>query len=107
MFVTFHCDAYENISYFNGVAKQLLSLMGHSGTVPGALKFEQVPEALDNLQRGLGLEKGKTPIFSQNKDDDDESEISLAKRAIPLIHLLEAASKKNCDVLWMESRSPG
>lgn len=105
MFVTFHCDAYENISYFNGVAKQLLSLMGHSGTVPGALKFEQVPEALGNLQRGLGLEKGKVPIF-QGKDDDDDSEISLAKRAIPLIHLLEAASKDNCDVLWMESRSP-
>lgn len=106
MFITFRCDAYENISYFNDVATKLLSLMGHSGTVPGALKSEQVSGALSNLQHGLALELSKSPPVRQDKDDDYEPEISLAKRAVPLISLLQAAIKKNCDVLWNFSKSP-
>ena len=95
--ITFSCDAYENISYFNDVAKRLLSLMGHSGSVPGALKAGEVSQALSNLQQGLGREKDNT---SQQESDDEESQISLRKRAVPLISLLEAAVKKDCDVMW-------
>ncbi|CZI69405.1 TPA: DUF1840 family protein [Legionella pneumophila subsp. pneumophila] len=105
MFVTFSCDAYENITYFENVAKQLLLLMGHRGTIPGAIKSENVLDALHHLQQGLGK------IKSENKpledDEDSEPDISLAKRAIPLIHLLQAAEKKDCDVLWSHSKSPG
>jgi hypothetical protein len=101
MMITFNCDAYENISYFNEVANSLLTLMGHSGTVPGALKAEEVPKALSNLQKGLGKhEKNTTGSFSQNNDDENEPQIDLAKRAIPLINLLQAAIKKESDVLW-------
>lgn len=103
MFVTFSSQAYENISYFEIVAKQLLSLMGHSGTVPGAFKAEDVPQALSSLQQGLAEQK-ETPSFVV---DDDEAEISLAKRAVPLISLLQAAANNDCDVLWDYSNSPG
>lgn len=96
--ITFSCDAYENISYFNDVAKSLLSLMGHSGTVPGALKAEEVSQALSSLQHGLGTSRSITE--PQGNDDDLEPKIGLAKRAIPLIGLLQAAIKKNCDVMW-------
>ena len=95
MLVTFHTDAYEDITYFADVAKSLLSLMGHSGTIPGAIKSEDLSEALEKLQSGLKKDKKVVP-----KDDEDEAEISLAKRAIPLIHLLQAAIKKDKDVLW-------
>lgn len=105
MFVTFSCDAYENITYFNDVAKQLLSLMGHGGAIPGAIKSENVSDALSHLQQGLEkIKNQKTPV---EDEDDQESEISLAKRAIPLIYLLQAAIKKDCDVLWSYSKSPG
>ena len=97
--ITFSCDAYENISYFSDVAKSLLSLMGHSGTVPGAFKAEEVPNALSSLQRGLGQNKNTTNPSSQD-DDENEPQIGLAKRAIPLINMLQAAIKKNCDVMW-------
>ncbi len=106
MFVTFRSDAYEDITYFNDVAKRLLSLMGHSGTVPGAITSDLLPQALNNLQQGLELEKNKTPPARQNSDDD-EFEISLGKRAVPLLNLLQAAIKQNCDVVWGSSRSPG
>lgn len=106
MFITFSTDAYENITYFNDVAKQLLLLMGHSGTVPGALKSNEIPGALSKLQRGLGMDKQTNPS-NQGYNDDNEPEIHLAKRAVPLINLLQAAIKKNCDVLWDTSKSPG
>ncbi|KTD40161.1 DUF1840 domain-containing protein [Legionella parisiensis] len=95
MLITFHTDAYENITYFGDIAKRLLSLMGHSGTVPGAIKSEHLPEALERLQTGLRKEKKIV-----GDDEDNEQEISLAKRAVPLISLLQAAIKKEKDVLW-------
>lgn len=107
MFVTFRTDAYEDITYFNDVAKRLLALMGHSGTVPGAITADQLPAALDSLQQGLELEKNKTPSVRHDNDDDNEPEISLVKRAIPLLNLLQAAIKKSCDVVWVSAKYPG
>lgn len=95
MLITFHTDAYEDITYFADVAKSLLSLMGHSGTIPGAIKSENLPEALEKLQSGLRKEKKVA-----EDDEENEPEISLAKRAVPLISLLQAAIKKDKDVLW-------
>lgn len=106
MFITFRSDAYEDITYFNDVGKKLLALMGHSATVPGALTSDQVPDALNSLQRGLELEKSNLPPAKLD-DDEGESEISLAKRAVPLVSLLQAAIRKDCDVLWESSKSPG
>ncbi|MBI2786553.1 MAG: DUF1840 domain-containing protein [Legionella longbeachae] len=95
MFVTFHTNAYEDITYFGEVAKQLLSLMGHSGTIPGAIKAENLSVALEKLESGLSKEKNTV-----KEDEENEEEISLTKRAIPLISLLRAAIKQNKDVLW-------
>lgn len=95
MLVTFHTAAYEDITYFADVAKQLLFLMGHSGTTPGAIKAENLPEALEKLQSGLRKENSIA-----KKNDEDEEQISLAKRAVPLLSLLQAAIKKEKDVLW-------
>lgn len=104
MFITFSSDAFENITYFQDIGKRLIALMGHSGTVPGAIKAEDVADALNHLERGLGRVKSSDVAVD---DEDSEPEIGLAKRAIPLIHLLQAAVKKNCDVLWDSSKSPG
>ncbi len=95
MLVTFHSNAYENITYFGEVAKQLLQLMGHSGTIPGAIKSKDVPDALNRLKNSLAKSND-----SDREDDDGEVAIGLAKRAIPLINLLQASIKDDCDVLW-------
>jgi hypothetical protein len=97
MLVTFYSDAYENITYFGDVAKQLLTLLGHSGTIPGAIKSKDLPEALSHLQQGL---KGGSGFSSKPDEEEDDEEIELSKRAIPLINLLQASIKKECDVLW-------
>lgn len=102
MFITFSTKAHENISFFEGVALRLLTLMGHSGSVPGAIEAKDVPQALGNLQRGINAEDS-TKEASQD-EEEQEPEISLAKRALPLITLLKAAEKNNNAVLWESSK---
>ena len=102
MLVTFSCDAHENITMFGNIAKQLLHMMGHSGAVPGAIKAQDVSQALVSLTNKLqAVDKQTHHQFADSKQqDDDEEEISLAKRAFPLIQLLKNADSAHCDVMW-------
>lgn len=98
MLITFSCDAYENITLFGSVAHKLLAMMGHSKAVPSAIVAEDVPAALNQLEHALKNESDETetqPSF----DHDNEEPISLNKRAIPVIALLKAAVKAQCDVM--------
>ena len=97
MLVTFSCDAHENITMFGDVARRLLVLMGHSGTLPSAILSEDVPQALSRLRQGIAEEKASA---APAVNDDDNEQVSLAHRAIPLIALLEDAVKAKCNVMW-------
>ena len=102
MLITFNTDAYESITYFDDVAKQLITLMGHSGTIPGAIMAPEVSNALHNLQKAITQEAHNSNNDNKHSKeyDDPEPKVSLAHRALPLINLLEAAKKKNCNVMW-------
>lgn len=105
MLITFKSDAYADITMFGDVAKRLIKIMGHSGTVPGAILAQDVPAALDRLKRVMDVEKSAASVPTENaqdKDLDDDQAVSLAYRALPLIELLTAAAKKNRDVMWQE-----
>lgn len=102
MLVTFTCKAYADITMFGDVALNMLKMMGHSETVPGAILAEDVPAALDRLKRAVEMAKA-APAPSASKPPDDETDerpVSLAHRALPLIELLSAAARENCDVMW-------
>ena len=102
MLVTFTSKAYADITMFGNVAVSLLKLMGHSGTVPGALVAAEVPQALESLRAGVAAH-GDTPAPASDDESDreeDEPVIRLSQRALPLIELLEAAVKDECDVMW-------
>ena len=102
MLVTFTSKAYADITMFGNVAVSLLKLMGHSGTVPGALVAAEVPQALERLRAGIATH-GDTPAPAGDEDSDreeDEPVIRLSQRALPLIDLLEAAATEQCDVMW-------
>jgi len=101
MLVTFKTDAYASITLFGDVAVALLKLMGHSGTVPGALMPEDIPDALERLRSAVAadpdapLDPGK-----EREEDDERPHVSLAHRALPLIELLTAAQASNKLVMW-------
>lgn len=98
MLVTFTCKAYADITMFGEVALGMLRMMGHSGTVPGALLAEDVPAALDRLKRAV--EAAADDAAGAACDEADEPPVSLAQRAWPLIELLSAAARERCDVMW-------
>lgn len=102
MLVTFTTKAYADITMFGDVALALLKMMGHSGTVPGAILAEDVPAALDRLKRGIEAAKlaDTAKGTPQPADDTDEPPVSLAHRALPLIELLTAAATRKSDVMW-------
>ena len=98
MLVTFSCPVYADITMFGDVAIRLLKLMGHSGTVPGALLARDVQAALERLQAGV---KAAVPGSDEPAEDEDgEPAVSLPHRALPLIELLSAAAKANRNVMW-------
>lgn len=101
MLVTFSCEEYGNITLFGDVAKRLLTLMGQSAAIPGALLARDVPEALSHLKKAVEQDKLKNPKQPKNQQNDEEEEpISLAQRALPLINMLETAQRKQCNVTW-------
>ena len=102
MLVTFRTDAYANITMFGDVAVSLLKMMGHSGTVPSAILARDVPAALERLKAAVARDKAAGGAQAEGAQDDDSEEprVSLANRAFPLIELLEAAAKKESDVMW-------
>lgn len=110
MLVTFRTKAYADITMFGDVAKQLISLMGHSGTIPSAIKADHVPEALARLQSAMeqrraadAAEAAEADAVERDRTRDDYGaprKVTLSQRAVPLLDLLRAAVAKNADVTW-------
>ena len=87
------------ITMFGDVAKNLLRLMGQSGSVPGAILAADIPAAVEKLKRGVA---GGDAQPAGKAGDDGEGDVSLKNRAHPLIELLERAAKNGDDVVWEE-----
>jgi hypothetical protein len=95
MLVTFTTHAYADITMFGDIALTMLKIMGHSGSVPGAILAKDVPLALSRLKAAIDAEKSPP----QPKDTDDTA-VSMVHRALPLIELFTAAAKAEANVMW-------
>ncbi|EXJ14338.1 DUF1840 domain-containing protein [Imhoffiella purpurea] len=103
MLVKFETKSYATITMFGDVAVALIKLMGHSGSVPGALLAEDVPAALERLKTAVA-EHPSAPLdpesSAQRKSGEESQHVSLAHRALPLIELLTAAAADEENVMW-------
>ena len=104
MIIIFSSDAYENITMFGNVASALIKLMGYE-VKAGVIKTENVGPALTRLK---GAVDAAPPEAVDNRKDDNEDDtyerpVSLAHRALPLLEMLEASLKENCEVTWKVS----
>jgi hypothetical protein len=99
MLVTFTTKAWADITMFGDIAVLLIKMMGHSGTVPGALIAEDVPVALARLKEAVSQEPDDEPA-GYDDDDSGERKVSIPIRAYPLIELLTAAAAQKCSVMW-------
>lgn len=98
MLVTFHSEAYADITMFGDVAVSLLKMMGMSGDVPGAVRPEDIPAALARLEAALG--RASDVIAEGDEEEEQEPPVTLGHRALPLIELLRASIVEDCDVMW-------
>ena len=103
MLITFTTPAYANITMFGDVALNMLKLMGHSNTVPGALLAADIPAALQKLEAAVEADRQSPQLEQPAEDEDGEVPVSLSHRALPLIELLKAAVKANSNVMWDSS----
>jgi hypothetical protein len=100
MLVTFKTEAHASITMFGEVALTLLKLLGHSGTIPGALLAEDLPEALGRLKDAVA-QSPETPLDPHTgAKDEEERPVSLGHRALPLIELLADAAAAGKNVMW-------
>lgn len=102
MLITFQSPASADVVMFDGVARELLSLMGRKDHVPSAMYPEDVPLALSKLRHAVATlpEDDGSASDAGSDDDDQEAPVSLKVRALPLIDLLEAAVREGAHVMW-------
>lgn len=105
MLITFRCRSYANVTMFGDIALEMIKMMGHSGTVPGSISAQDVPDALSKLTSALSAKNAAEENLPTDVDVDEEEEqaepaVSLGRRAFPLIELLKSAIKEECEVVW-------
>src|SRR5690349_14775155 len=112
MLVTFRSTATEPITMFEGVAVQLLKLMGATGRIPGALSPDDVGPALAKLESATEQIKAGSHITparpadnedAKNEDEDDEDReppVDIATRAVPLLSIMKRAAAAHAELAW-------
>ena len=99
--ITFKSKSAPDIVMLEDVALELIRLLGHSGTVPGALTAEDLPQALANLRAGLVAVSALAADRDSETDDEERApEVSSAHRALPLVAMLEGAIAEGNHVIW-------
>lgn len=107
MIITFS-TGFGQLRMHGKSAVALLKLMGHSGTVPGAILAADLPEALRNLEAGLEttghLPSPEAPPPAETEDEserrDREPVVPMRHRALPLIELVRTAIARGSDLMW-------
>jgi len=101
--ITFKSKYSPDILMLEGVARDLIRLMGHSGSLPGSLAAEDIPAALARLE--AAVQEGPARALQADKpgdEDDDKREppVSVAHRAGPLLAMLKTALQEKEHVIW-------
>ncbi len=98
MLIEIQGERTGSIVMFGNVASTLLKMMGQSGQPEGAIREEDVPDALAHLNQALESVPDDTND-DKNADADDDS-VRIKTRAVPLIKLLEECVEKGGYLMW-------
>ena len=101
--ITFKSKYSPDILMLEAVARELIRLMGHSGSLPGSLTAADIPTALQHLQAALSEGPTRTLDAERRADDDEqthEAPVSVAHRAGPLLAMLKTALREKEHVMW-------
>lgn len=99
MLVKFTSKSAASVSMFEKDATQLIKLMGHTGTIPSAIRDRDVADKLAKLESALQGDP-EDLVDDEDKTEDDEPPVPINRRAYPLLELLRAAVSNNENVMW-------
>ncbi len=107
MLVTFTSKVHADVVMFGGLAGRFLNIMGENELPPGILRGERIKVAAEKLRAWLDelpVEPEPQEDNSKNPAEDAEKErrnrVGLKIRALPLLELMDASFRKECDVIW-------
>ena len=102
MLIRFTSDVAGHFIMLGDNALPLLRLMGMSGREEGAVSGEDLRQALQTLQTGLqrAAELAARPAQDNEDDDEDVVPVSLQRRALPLLEMLQRAAREDGYVMW-------
>ncbi len=102
MLIRFTSDVAGHFIMLGDNALPLLRLMGMSGREEGAVSGEDLRQALQTLQAGLqrAAELAAAPPSDNEDDDEDVVPVSLQRRALPLLEMLQRAARDDGYVMW-------
>lgn len=107
--IRFTSPAGASVSMFEKDAKALIRMMGHSGTIPSAIRAEDVASALHHLETALKTEEEQQQAAAQQakplSQDGENKTVSVNVRAYPLLELLKAAVTKQKNIMWEQDKS--
>jgi hypothetical protein len=100
MIITFKTKSHGDVTMFGDVALRLIKIMGHGGTVPGAIAADEVEQAVARLEAAVAKDRAETGGAKEDEEEGGERPVSLAHRALPLIELMRAAAENDAPVMW-------
>lgn len=107
MLIVFKSKAAGDVMMFGDVAMTLMEIMGKAATEKGIVTVEQMPDAIARLKAAVAQDKTANPVidhderqFEKTPEGGKREHVSLARRAVPLIELLEYSLKESVPVTW-------
>lgn len=109
MLYRFKSQATADLVMLGADAQGALRLIGKDLTPEGAISPDQLPRAIDILQRAwredhaLRLKEEKSAPEPLPDADDADPDVRLSQRLVPLVSMLEQANKADVAVVWSAS----
>jgi hypothetical protein len=107
MLIVFKSKAAGDVMMFGDVAMTLMEVMGKDPADKGIVTVEQLPDAIARLKAAVAQDKAERPVidhderlFEKTPEGGKREVVSLARRAVPLIELLEYSLKEEVPVTW-------
>ena len=107
MLIVFKSKAAGDVMMFGDVAYSLMEIMGKTPEPKGIVTVAQLPGAIARLKAAVAQDKAERPVvdhderlFEKTPEGGKREFVSLARRAVPLIELLDYSLKEEVPVTW-------
>jgi hypothetical protein len=110
MLYRFKCQATADLVMLGADAQAALRLIGKDLTPEGVISPDQLPRAIDILQRAwqedhaLRMREEDAPAPEPLPGTEDaDPDVRLSQRLVPMVNMLELANKADVAVVWSVS----